>query len=104
VPIPKRSADKGNASAMTSLGVLYESGWDVGVDYDKAKLLYEQAARAGDAQALNSLGEMYENARGTWRDYQKAKSLYEQAAAAGNERAVSNLERLKALQKLNAAK
>jgi TPR repeat protein len=100
----EEAAAKGNAAAMTNLGGLYERGWGVGVDYDKAKSLYEQAARAGDAQAMNSLGEMYENARGTWRDFKKAKALYEQAAAAGNEQAVSNLERLKAAEKLNAAK
>jgi len=41
---------------MLNLGWLYQNGWGVAQDYDKACKWYQKAADAGNAPAMNNLG------------------------------------------------
>ena len=52
----EKAADKGDADAMSNLGLLYGNGQGVAQDYAKAREWYEKAADKGDASAMFSLG------------------------------------------------
>jgi TPR repeat protein len=57
----EKAAAKDDASAMTSLGWLYQNGQGVAQDYDKARVWYEKAAAKDNAVAMNGLGVLYAN-------------------------------------------
>ena len=50
----EKAADKGDAGAMTNLGLLYDNGQGVAQDYVKAREWYEKAADKGDAGAMTA--------------------------------------------------
>ena len=106
----KELTKDGNLDATNLMGQLYENGWGVEKDIEKAKSLYDRGARqghiasvnslrnlknqeykieldtllpkveAGDAQAQNRAAQMYEFGYGTERNYAKAFELYQKAA------------------------
>jgi TPR repeat protein len=116
-------AKEGSADATNLLGQLYENGWGVNQDINKAQSLYEQGARqgnlnsvnslrnlknkeykveldallpkakAGDASAQNRAGEMYEFGYGADRNGNRAFELYQQAAEQGLVAAQHNVGR-----------
>ncbi|MBA4503536.1 tetratricopeptide repeat protein [Marinobacterium marinum] len=97
-------------AALNLQGQMYENGWGVEQDTDRARRLYEQGARQGhlesvnslralknkaykvelerlqplaeqgDGEAQNRIGEMYEFGYGTPRDSDKALEWYRKAA------------------------
>ena len=87
----EKAAAKGDANAMSNLGVLYDNGQGVAQDYAKAREWYEKAAAKGDANAMNNLGLLYNNGHGVAQDYAKAREWYEKAAAKGDATAMANL-------------
>jgi len=90
----EKAADKGDASAMFNLGVLYANGDGVAQDSGKARELYEKAADKGDASAMFNLGGLYANGDGVAQDYAKAREWYEKAADKGDADALASLARL----------
>ena len=82
---------QGDASAMTRLGFMYDSGQGVSQNFEKAKELYEQAANLGNAGAMNNLGTMYYCGQGVSQDFSKAQELYEKSANLGSAYAMVNL-------------
>lgn len=114
---------EGNPDALDMLGQMYEHGWGVSKNIDKAKALYtrganqghlesvndlrrlrnidylkelqtvEPKAEQGDAQAENRLGEMYEFGYGVDRDAAMAYKWYEKAAKQGLVDAEHNIGR-----------
>ena len=60
----EEAADAGNADAMNSLGLLYESAQD----YANAREWYEKAADAGNADAIYNLGWLYEDGNGEFNN------------------------------------
>ena len=90
----EKAADKGDASAMVNLGVLYANGHGVAQDYAKAREWYEKAADKGDASAMPNLGLLYHNGQGVAQDYAKAREWYEKAADKGDASAKAHLEKL----------
>jgi hypothetical protein len=91
----EKAATKGDADAMTNLGLLYANGQGVTQDYAKAREWYEEAAAKDDADAMTNLGLLYENGQGVAQDYAKAREWYEKAAAKGDDEARTNLEKLR---------
>ena len=113
----------GDSNATNLMGQMYENGWGVEKDTEKAKSLYDQGARrghlasvnslrklknidykieldallpkvaAGDAEAQNRAGEMYEFGYGTDRNPQEAFRLFQLAAEQGSVNAQHNLGR-----------
>nr|WP_067287334.1 tetratricopeptide repeat protein [Marinobacterium profundum] len=101
---------EGNPDALSMLGQMYENGWGVKQDIEKAAALFKRganqghldsvnglrrlknieyreelksvqlSAEAGDASAQNRLGEMYEFGYGIERDPNLAFSWYQSAA------------------------
>ena len=122
LPMPKepvalleQAAKDGRARAQTSLGILYENGWGVSRDRDRAMTLYQEAlrnggvgarakiarmekvneelrqyeaaARSNDVKAQLHLGSLYEDGRIVAQDYKQAGHWYEMAAKQGNAQA-----------------
>lgn len=114
---------EGNPDATNMMGQMYENGWGVEKDVEKAKGLYTRganighldsvnslralknqefqvelktvlpAATAGDATAINRLGVMNEFGYGLQRNPTKAFSLYNKAAETGLVAAQHNIGR-----------
>jgi len=87
-------ADRGNATSMINLGVLYYNGQGVAQDYLKAREWFEKAADKGDGNAMYNLGLLYAKGQGMAQDYAKAREWYKKAADKGDAYAMTNLGRL----------
>lgn len=83
----RAGAEAGDASAMLSLGTLYDTGHGLPQDFAKALSWYQRAAEAGNAAAMFNVGAMYDNGRGTNVDRAEAIKWYAMAANKGNGRA-----------------
>ena len=57
MPYVQACADRGSASAINMLGLIYKEGHGVPVDLKKAEGLFRQAALKGDFKAQSNLGE-----------------------------------------------
>src|SRR5438132_432724 len=77
-------AEKGDADAQYSLGLLYAKGQGVGQSYSKAVHWYRQAAEQGDADAQISLGLLLAKGEGVPQDYVKGHVWLSLSAAQGN--------------------
>ena len=81
----KPMAEQGNAEAENGLAALYEGGWGVPKDEDKALSLYLQAAAKGNSAAECSLGETYiVGFQGTPHDVSKGIELMQKSGNWGN--------------------
>ena len=94
----KKAADKGYASAMAYLGIMYQSGDGIAQDYKLAAEWYHKAAEKGDAFAMTRLGLAYQKGEGVAQDYtqafewyHKATEWYRKAADKGEALAMTNL-------------
>ncbi len=81
LPLFTRAANKGNALAQTTLGVLYYKGRGVSQDYKQAIVWLCKAAGQGESRAQLLLGEIYEQGRGVPQNYAAAYKWYSLAAA-----------------------
>jgi TPR repeat protein len=90
----EQAADKGDAKAMTDLGVLYQNGQGVTQDYAKAREWYEKAASKEKTGSMVLLGALYRDGQGGARDDAKAREWFEKAAANENTNAMVLLGRL----------
>ena len=77
--------------ALYALGLCYEEGKGVPVDYEKAFILFEKAAVDGDAGAQFKLGVYYTQGKGVEKDPSLAFVWYNNAANQGNVEAMFNL-------------
>ncbi len=73
------------------LGIKYDFGKGVPVDYKEAVRWYRKAAEAGHAVAQYNLGICYANGQGVTQDYSEAVKWYRKAAEAGYAAAQNNL-------------
>jgi len=85
------SADAGDASSMSAVGTLYDTGHGVPQDFAAALSWYRRAAEAGDVRAMFNVGAMYDNGRGTPVNRPEAIKWYRIAAERGNGRAAYDL-------------
>jgi hypothetical protein len=87
----RRAADTGDASAMNSIGVMYENGQGVPRDFGQAMAWYRKGAAAGNANAALQLGFMYGTGEGVALDYQQAMTWYQKSADEGSVVAMRNI-------------
>jgi TPR repeat protein len=87
----KKLAERGDALAQYSLGVMYANGTGVPKDDQQAVSWYRKSAEQGNAMAQSNLGVMYDEGTGVPKNYQQAVSWYRKAAEQGNAVAQSNL-------------
>lgn len=85
------AAGHGNSDSMFWIGRIYDCGWGVATDKQKAALWYSKAADQNHSTALNNLGYAYENGIGVVKNRDKAIELYKKASDLGNEYASENL-------------
>lgn len=76
-------AEQGNADAQAMLGMLYDQGHGVTLNYVEAAKWYSKAAEQGIAQAQFLLGVLYDNGHGVGQDYAQAFKWYRKAAEQG---------------------
>jgi uncharacterized protein len=81
-------AAEGDARAQYNVGVMYEEGLGVPIDYTEAVGWLLQAAEQGNSEAKNHLGFLYLYGRGVSQDYVSAHMWFDLAASEGNVRAV----------------
>ncbi len=80
-----------DAQAQFRIGIMYENGFNVPVDYRQAIEWYAKAADQGYARAQNRLGFMYRKGNGVSVDYEQAIKWYTKAAEQGYAVAQYNL-------------
>lgn len=87
----QRSAENGDAKAMTELGKCYYLGKGVGASGDKAFQWLSKAADGGNANAFYWLGACYQYGFGTAKDPAKAVELYTKGADLGDHESMNSL-------------
>ncbi|MFY7698442.1 MAG: tetratricopeptide repeat protein [Legionella sp.] len=90
----EKAAQAGDATAQFNLGLIYEKGKGIAVDYDKAKALYELAAAHGHPQAMVQLAGLYLNIDSKEfapNQLQRALAWYKKAADLGDRDALYQL-------------
>jgi uncharacterized protein len=91
LPLAQEAAEKGDASAMVVLGMMYHKGQGVPQKYDLALKYWHDAARKGNAKAQNNIGMAFQNGTGVGKDYAEAAKWYMLAAKKNDGLAYSNL-------------
>lgn len=86
-----RAALAANPAATNDLGLKYERGDGVPVDYAKARQLYAQAAQSGYGLAYSNLGNLVAQGHGGPADLVQAARYYAQGARLGNALAQNSL-------------
>ena len=84
-------AKKGDASAQTLVGLIYEGSYGVPSNLKEAANWYGLAAEAGNRDAQFALGKMYLDGRGVSADKARAADYFEKAAERGHVQAMYNL-------------
>ncbi|MGL9620847.1 tetratricopeptide repeat protein [Bradyrhizobium sp. U531] len=75
-------AERGDRSAQTYLGLLFETGRGVPLNYTEAAMWYRRAAEQGDSRAQYSLGLLYDRGQGVPRDIVEASKWLNLSTAA----------------------
>ena len=84
-------AERGDATAMFNLGVMYQNGYGVEQSYEKAFEYYEQSIEHGDGNGLGNLGFLYHRGLGVEQSYANAVEYYKRGAHLGDVRVMSDL-------------
>ena len=87
----KALAVQKDSRGQYALGLMYDLGTGVSLDFKEAIRWYLLSAEQGHADAQNNLATMYAEGEGVKKDYKKAVRLYESAAQKGNFDALNNL-------------
>ncbi len=85
------AAEKGNAAAMTEVGLMLSNGRGTERNLEKAVTLFQAAAEKGDAAAKMALANCYLSAKGVAKNEKRAVELLQEAADEGNVRAMNRL-------------
>ena len=84
------AAEQGQSAAISALGEMYENGWGVTENIERAVQLYRQAIEIDqNAEACYHLGKLYARGKGSIiiREVDLAKKWLYQAQIQGNEKA-----------------
>jgi TPR repeat protein len=84
LPLYQYLAEQNDAVGQFKLGFMYQNGYGVVKDYQKAVEWLRKSAEQGNAWGQFNLGTMYESGDGVVQDYQKAVEWYRKAAEQGN--------------------
>ena len=79
----RSAAERGEASAQHSLGLMYDQGLGVAQDYTEAVAWYLKAAGQGNADAQSRLGQLYAAGKGVAQDPGQALAWFRKAADQG---------------------
>src|SRR5690606_5370993 len=79
----KKAAEGGDAVAQNNLAVMYEYGYGVDKDIQKAMDWYQEAGKGGSGIALDNLGDMYVSGAAGSKDITLAHIWYDRAMELG---------------------
>jgi hypothetical protein len=79
----RKAAEQGLPGAKCNLGVMYQNGLGVEIDYQQAAAWYRSAADQGDVRGRFNLATLYMDGKGVPLDYVSADLWYTLAASAG---------------------
>lgn len=88
-------AERGDPSAQTYLGFMFETGRGVPQNYTEAAMWYHRAAEQGDSLAQYSLGLLYDRGQGVPRDIVEASKWLNLATAAAPRKAREARQRIR---------
>ncbi|WP_082747986.1 tetratricopeptide repeat protein [Bradyrhizobium macuxiense] len=88
-------AERGNPSAQSYLGFLFETGRGVPQNYTEAAMWYRRAAEQGDSLAQYSLGLLYDRGQGVPRDIVEASKWLNLSTAAAPPQAREARQRIR---------
>lgn len=80
----RKAAAQGSAGAMNNLGVAYENGFGVKMDFKEAARWYRASAEQGNDTAQANLGQLYFDGRGVEFDLVQAYKWFKLSASKGN--------------------
>ena len=86
-----KMARKGDPTAQTSVGLIYERGLGKEQNLYQAMKWYVRAADQGDPLAAFHIGSLYERGMGVSQNFYYAAKWYKKATAGGSESAMSAL-------------
>ena len=78
-------AEQGDVLAQYNLGMMYQNGQGVTLDYKEAVRLYSLSAEQGNATAQLNLGVMYTKGTGVLQDYALAHMWFNFCGSGGDE-------------------
>jgi len=84
-------AEQNDPRGQYAMGLMYDLGTGVPLDFKEAVKWYKLAAEQGHPDAQNNLATLYEEGEGVERDSKEAAKLYMLAAQQGNFDAPNNL-------------
>ncbi|GGI85973.1 tetratricopeptide repeat protein [Legionella impletisoli] len=87
----QQATNQNNPIGYYNLGLIYELGKGVPVDFNKAQALYLKAAEKNNAEAMVQLAGLYFNGLNGPRDERTALHWYQKAADLGNREALYQL-------------
>lgn len=94
-PVPTRWPPRHAASGRYALGVMYERGEGIEVDFAQSHVYYKMAADRGHAAAQNNLGALYYLGQGVAQDKAMAAAWFEKAAREGYAQSMKNLGQMR---------
>lgn len=90
-------AEKGDATAQSKIGRMYNDGLGIKEDLSKAAFWYEQAAKQGISSSQFKLAGLYFYGEGVTKSWEKAYSWYRKVAKNGDEEAKQKLTEIQDL-------
>jgi TPR repeat protein len=90
-----KASNQKHPYAQYNLGVMYQNGDFVKQDYEKASVLYRQAAEKEVLGAMYNLGMLYMKGMGVTKSEKTAVHYWEKAAKLGHEPSKMYLESVK---------
>ncbi|WP_167354863.1 SEL1-like repeat protein [Pseudoalteromonas luteoviolacea] len=88
------AAKHGESDALNNLGMMYNNGDGVAVNFALAKTYFEQAIELGSKSSYGNLGRLFEVGNGVTQNYEQAITLYEQGAQLQDAQSIHNLASL----------
>lgn len=90
--------------SLRAMGLRYENGDGVSLDYTKAREYYEKAGEMGNAMALSRLGTMYRTGLGVPKDLDRAIAYYRKSVDLGFKWAQGRMDEALAEQRMLASR
>lgn len=86
-----KALNTNDPTTMIQIGIEYENGTVLPLNFDSAMTWYLRAAKKGSAEGMQYIALLYENGKGVTKDYRKAIEWYLKAADKGNSDAMNSL-------------
>ncbi len=91
LPYLEDAANNGNDEAQFYVGLMFEFGYGVSINYEKAIQWYKKSVERGNPIAQNRLGEMYAQGVGVEANYSEALALFEKSSSQNYPKAFTNI-------------